>query len=150
LAHGSGQKRGLQANPREERALGQRSSRRATVVLILKYWLPVMAYMGLVQFLGAQPDLQVLMLFPNADKVVHVMEYGILGALLARAFRATLGVAVPIQTSLVAVSVGLTVGATDELVQAFVPNRMSSLNDLLADGTGLLIAQFIFLLVVRE
>ncbi|MGH7731319.1 MAG: VanZ family protein [Candidatus Eiseniibacteriota bacterium] len=119
-------------------------------MLLARYWLPVLAYLGLIQFLGAQPELQVPMLFPNVDKVVHVLEYLVLGVLLARAFRATLGVAVPIRTALTAVGVGLTIGAADEIVQSFVPGRMTSLNDLLADATGLLIAQFAYLLVMRE
>jgi VanZ family protein len=116
----------------------------------MRYWLPVLVYLGLVQFLGAQPDLQVPMLFPNADKVVHMVEYLGLGVLLARAVRVTFRVPVPLRTAIVAVGIGVVMGATDEFLQAFVPGRTSSVNDLLADATGLLIAQFVFLLVVRE
>jgi len=125
-------------------------TRRPPAVLLARYWLPVFGYLGMVQLLGAQPDLQVPMLFANVDKVVHVLEYLGLGVLLARAIRATLKVPVPIRTALLAVGVGLCLGAADEFIQSFVPGRMSSVNDLLADGTGLLIAQFIYLLVVRE
>ena len=123
---------------------------RLPAVLVFRYWLPVFAYLGVVQILGAQPDLQVPMLFPNVDKVVHVLEYLGLGVLLARAIRASVRPPVPIRTALLAVGVGLGMGAADEFIQSFVPNRMSSLNDLLADMTGLLIAQFVYLLVVRE
>ena len=130
--------------------MGERSSRRPPAVLVARYWLPVFGYMGLVQFLGAQPDLAVPMLFPNVDKVVHVLEYLVLGVLLARACRASFKLPVPIGTALFAVGVGLCIGASDEFVQSFVPGRMSSVNDLLADATGLLIAQFVFLLVVRD
>lgn len=119
-------------------------------VLIARYWLPVVVYLGVVQFLGAQPDLQVPMLFPNVDKVVHVLEYLGLGVLLARAIRASVRIPVPIGTALLAVGVGLGMGVADEFIQSFMPGRMSSMNDLLADATGLLIAQFIYLLVVRE
>lgn len=123
---------------------------RPPAVLVMRYWLPVLVYLGLVQFLGAQPDLQVPMLFPNADKVVHMVEYLGLGVLLARAVRVTFRVPVPLRTAIVAVGIGVVMGATDEFLQAFVPGRTSSVNDLLADATGLLIAQFVFLLVVRE
>lgn len=116
----------------------------------MRYWLPVLLYMSMVQVLGAQPDLQVPSLFPNVDKVVHLMEYLGLGVFLARALRASFRTPAPLRTSLMAVGIGLAMGAADELLQAFVPNRMSSVNDLLADATGLLIAQFVFLLVVRE
>jgi VanZ family protein len=90
------------------------------------------------------------MLFPNVDKVVHVLEYLGLGVLLARAFRASLGAPPPIRTAMLAVGAGLGMGVADEIVQSFVPGRMSSVNDLLADATGLLFAQVAYLLVVRE
>ena len=127
-----------------------RAVARPPAVLLMRCWLPVFAYLGAVQLLGAQPDLQVPMLFPNVDKVVHVLEYLGLGVLLARALRASTRHPAPIGTALLAVGVGLCLGTADELIQAFVPGRMSSVNDLLADATGLLIAQFVYLLVVRE
>ena len=130
--------------------MAQRAHPRPPAVLVFRYWLPVFVYLGVVQILGAQPDLHVPMLFPNVDKVVHVLEYLGLGVLLARAIRATFKVPVPIRTALLAVGGGLCLGAADEFVQSFTPGRMSSVNDLLADGTGLLFAQFIYLLVVRE
>ena len=130
--------------------MAERPAARPRIELLTRYWLPVFVYLGVVQFLGAQPDLQVPMLFPNVDKVVHVLEYLGIGVLLARAIRATFRVPVPIRTALMAVGVGLCMGAADEFIQSFVPGRMSSVNDLLADGTGLLFAQFIYLLVVRE
>lgn len=116
----------------------------------MRYWLPVLLYLGMVQILGSQPDLNVPMLFPNADKVVHMVEYCGLGVLLARALRASFRTPAPLRTAIVAVAIGVAMGATDEFLQAFVPGRTSSVNDLLADATGLLIAQFVFLLVVRE
>jgi VanZ family protein len=123
---------------------------RPPAVLVFRYWLPVFVYLALVQVLGAQPDLHVPLLFPNIDKVIHLLEYLGLGVLLARAWRASFRLPVPIKTALLAVGVGLCLGAADEFIQSFVPGRMSSVNDLLADATGLLVAQFIYLLVVRE
>lgn len=130
--------------------MAERALRKPPAELLSRYWLPVVVYLGTVQFLGAQPDLQVPMLFPNVDKVVHVLEYGGLGVFLARAIRASARVPVPIRTALIAVGVGVGMGVMDEYLQSFVPGRISSMNDLLADLTGLLIAQFTFLLVVRE
>ena len=130
--------------------MAERALAKPPAELVMRYWLPVLVYLGAVQVLGAQPDLQVPMLFPNVDKVVHVLEYLGLGVFLARAIRASTRVPIPIRTALIAVGVGVGMGVTDEFLQSFVPGRMSSMNDLLADGTGLLIAQFIYLLVVRE
>lgn len=130
--------------------MGQRAVKPPPAELIGRYWLPVVVYLAVVQFLGAQPNLTVPMLFPNVDKVVHVLEYLGLGVLLARAFRASLGAPPPIRTAMLAVGAGLGMGVADEIVQSFVPGRMSSVNDLLADATGLLFAQVAYLLVVRE
>ena len=130
--------------------MAERALRKPPAELLSRYWLPVLVYLGTIQFLGSQPDLQVPMLFPNVDKVVHVFEYLGLGVFLARAIRASVRVPVPVRTALIAVGVGVGMGITDEFLQSFVPGRMSSMNDLIADLTGLLLAQFIFLLVVRD
>lgn len=130
--------------------VAERAISRPPVELITRYWLPVVGYLGLVQLLGSQPDFTVPPLFPNVDKAIHVLEYLVLGVLLARAIRASLRNPVPIRTAAIAVALGLCVGVGDEFVQSFVPGRMSSVNDLMADAAGLLIAQILFLLVVRE
>ena len=130
--------------------MAERPAARPPAVLLVRYWLPVLAYLAAVQLVGALPEVQVPMIFPNADKLVHVVEYGTLGVLLARACRASFPVSLPLRTALIAVVLGVFVGASDEFVQAFVPGRISSINDLLADTTGLLFAQLLFLFVVRE
>jgi VanZ family protein len=128
----------------------ERSMRPPMDVLVGRYWLPVVAYLCIIQVLGSQKDLQVPMLIPNADKLVHTFEYGTLGFLLARAWRVSFATFEPLRTAMLAAGIGVCVGATDEFIQKFVPGRTSSVNDLLADATGLLLAQFIFLLVVRD
>ena len=130
--------------------MAQRTMGRPPAELLMRYWLPAFLYMGMIQFLGSRKELNVPMIFPNADKVVHMLEYGGFGALLARSIRASSRVPVPVRTALIAVGAGFCVGALDEFVQSFVPGRTSSMNDLLADVTGLLLAQFVFLLVVRD
>ena len=128
----------------------ERALRPPPDVLVGRYWLPVVAYLAIIQVLGMQKNLQVPMIIFNADKAVHTIEYGTLGFLLARAFRATLGRFEPLRTALLAAGIGVCVGAADEIIQKFVPGRTSSVNDLLADATGLVLAQFIFLLVARD
>jgi VanZ family protein len=56
----------------------------------------------------------------------------------------------PLTSALLAVAIGIGVGASDEFFQQFVPQRQSSVNDLLADATGLLFGQVLYLFVVRE
>src|SRR5262245_23291567 len=114
--------------PAEGYALPERALRPPPDVLVGRYWLPVVAYLAIIQVLGMQQNLQVPMIIFNADKAVHTIEYGTLGFLLARAVRATLGGFEPLKTALLAWAVGVGVGALDETIQKFVPGRTSSVN----------------------
>jgi len=101
-------------------------------------WLPVLAYMGLIWFLSSRPISLPLASFPHRDKVVHVLEYGTLGALAARAIHGSMPIA--LRAALIwafALSVGW--GALDELHQAFVPARSADALDLAADVLGTLL-----------
>ncbi len=116
----------------------------------MRYWLPALAYVTLVLVIGAQPHLRPPLTFRNGDKVMHLLEYGPLGFLLARALRATLRVPMPVVAAIMAVALGILVGATDETIQRFTPGRESSIYDVAADTVGLTIAQFIYLAATRE
>jgi len=103
------------------------------------YWGPVCGYAGLIFYLSSQPHPEASLpsfvtLF--SDKVLHVLEYAVLGGLCYRAFRwgaaaSWEGWAIPL-----AVSVTTLYGLSDEVHQAFVPFRESSGLDWLADGIG--------------
>ena len=98
-------------------------------------WLPVLAYMGVIWFLSSRPISVPLIWFPHRDKVVHIVEYAILGALAARAIHGSM--LITLRAALTwgfAWSVGW--GALDELHQAFVPKRSADLLDLAADVVG--------------
>jgi VanZ family protein len=113
------------------------------------YWLPVLMYVGLILTISAQPHLRPPLQFTLADKFYHVLEYFGLGVLLARAFRAGRRSA-PMRTVTRAVTLGVIVGVADEIFQSFVPGRLSDVYDVLADATGVLLAQLVFLLAVRK
>ncbi len=117
--------------------------------LFLRFWLPALAYVTLVLWLGAQPHLAAPFPFHNGDKLAHLLEYGPLGFLFARALRATLRVRIPLFASAMALALGVLVGATDETIQRFTPGRESSAFDVMADAVGLGIAQVIYLRVTR-
>jgi VanZ family protein len=73
---------------------------------------------------------------PAADKIVHVLLYGMLGALCARALvlerRWGRLPAIVVAATALAVMYGM----TDELHQLFVRNRSSDWRDVVADGIG--------------
>jgi len=115
--------------------------------LLIKYWAPVFLYCGIIIYLSSlsYPSQQLpSFLFDLSDKLVHGVEYGILGILLYRALH---------QTNRTIRSIGMAIiwtvafGITDEMHQWFVPNRQTDLWDLLADtiGATLFILAWVFI-----
>ncbi|MCP9452059.1 MAG: VanZ family protein [Nitrospira sp.] len=105
----------------------------------LRYWGPVCVYAGLIFYLSSLPNPQDKL--PSfigllSDKVLHAVEYAILGGLFYRAFRWGTNDAVKPWAGLLAVLATSLYGLSDEIHQAFVPNRESSGWDWLADSVG--------------
>ena len=116
----------------------------------MRFWLPVLVYVTIIYSLSAQPNLKPPIRFPNADKFYHLLEYFGLGVLLARALRATLRVRVPLFAAMMALGIGMTIGASDEIFQSFVPGRDSSVFDFAADSIGVMIAQLVYLFFAHD
>lgn len=100
-------------------------------------WVAVLAWMGLIFMLSAQSGLRV-----SADAEVdrplrslaHVVTYGILAALLLGALRAS---GSSVRASLAgAVMLAVLYGVSDEVHQAFVPDRTGQVGDVLLDAVG--------------
>ena len=125
-------------------------ARRRQKKLFLHYSLPVLVYVAAIFAVSSLPDLQPPFSFANADKLAHLMEYALLGLLLARAVRATLRIEWPLVAGLLMLLLGMTVGLSDELFQSLIPGRQSSAMDFLADTLGLALAQLVYLAVVRD
>ena len=106
----------------------------------LIYWGPAVLYAGAIFFLSAQshPEdkLPLFLLRDVSDKILHVVEYGILSLLCYRAFRWAAGPAVARQAVVLAIMTASVYGLTDEVHQAFVPLREASWQDWLADTIG--------------
>lgn len=105
------------------------------------HWLPVLAYLALIFILSAQPNLQPPVHFADSDKVMHLGEYAVLGALLARALRVSNPAWSALTIAFAAVALSSLWGASDEYHQSFVPGRDSSAYDWCADTMGALLAQ---------
>jgi VanZ family protein len=130
--------------------VAERPPARRDFVLFMRYWLPVLVYATAVLVVGGQPNLRPPVEFHFADKFYHLLEYGGLGFLLARAIRATLRVGVPLFAALMAAGLGGVLGLADELHQLYVPGRQCDMFDLMADVVGVLLAQLVFVLVHRR
>lgn len=112
--------------------------------LLLRYWLPVVLYVALIFTVSAQPHLHAPVEFKSSDKIYHCLEYGVLGWLLARAFAATRTWVRLVVPALIAIAIGVTIAASDELFQSTVPGRESSALDAAADTIGFAAAQWLF------
>jgi VanZ family protein len=99
-------------------------------------WLPAVAYMALIWVLSSMPVQVDLEEVPFHDKGVHFVEYGVLALLLGHALRGNWPPLGPVKVVLSAFALSTLWGYLDELHQAFVPGRDSSLMDLLADALG--------------
>jgi VanZ family protein len=81
------------------------------------------------------------------DKVLHALEYAVLGALLARA---AVGAGAGSRGSVIlAAAAGSGYGATDEWHQSFVPGRSCDPFDWMADTVGVLVGAVVAVLLLR-
>ena len=114
--------------------------RQGVIVQVSWYWLPVALYAGIIFYMSSQshPEEQLpsFVLKDVSDKVLHAVEYAVLGGLCYRAFRWGVSGAVASYALLFAIVTASLYGVTDEVHQFFVPFRESSWLDWLADTAG--------------
>jgi len=113
------------------------TTRRATSRNLVWYWLPPLAWMGIIFYLSAQPKLPAPpepMFDLVLKKGAHFTVYAVLAFLWWRALsrgkmadRAALGLAFAIAVSY---------AISDEFHQSFVPDRRPGLSDVLIDAMG--------------
>jgi VanZ family protein len=114
------------------------TTKNETTTRVALSWLPVLSYTALIWVLSSRALNVRLNLFPFQDKGVHFLEYGLLAFLVTHAVQMTWPKAR--YGMLVAFLVTVSLGATDELHQAFVPGRSADVFDLVADALGALTA----------
>lgn len=106
------------------------------MVTFLRYWGPVCGYAGLIFYVSAQshPEEHLPFVSHFSDKVLHAVEYAVLGALCYRALRGS--DSWRLQAIPAAILLASLYGLSDEVHQAFVPFRDSNWLDWLADTVG--------------
>ena len=81
----------------------------------------------------------------NADKLLHGVEYAVIGALFVRPLdRSSWGLSRPVVAILVATCLASVWGALDEVHQLFTPNRSCDWRDWLADTLGALVGALVY------
>ena len=115
--------------------------RHPRLLFFLRYWMPLIGYVGLIFTLSAQPNLQPPLHFQNSDKLMHLLEYGGLGVLLLAMLRASNPSRVLWFSVVLTIVCGMTIAAGDENFQRLTPGRQCDLYDWFADSTGIVLAQ---------
>jgi VanZ family protein len=111
--------------------------------LLLCYWLPPLAWMGMIFYLSAQSGLPDFKDFDFAvKKLAHATVYGILYLLLFRAIHSAkpeweIG---SIKVALGATLATIVYAISDEIHQSFVPFRTPAVRDVIIDALGVAIA----------
>ncbi len=118
----------------------------------LSAWGGVFAWCLLLFVLSGQSGLRVPGGIPEADKVTHLLMYGILGWLWGRAIRVSWSELSTFPVLLSAIVFTGIYGLSDEWHQSFVPGRAADLLDAFADGCGGTLggAAFLYWSRVRE
>ena len=70
------------------------------------------------------------------DKIFHLVEYTVLGVLLARAFSYSLRRILPTFVWIIAFAIAVLFGVSDEWHQSFVLGRHATVSDLIFDIIG--------------
>ncbi|MEE8168173.1 MAG: VanZ family protein [Candidatus Hydrothermarchaeales archaeon] len=107
----------------------------------LVYWMPVLVYAGVIFYLSSLPyvpgsGIVGLEQIDPERLLLHLVEYGIFGFLLFRAFVSTENSSFVERALLLATLIGFFYGITDEVHQYFVPLRSPSIADAISDGIG--------------
>ena len=111
----------------------------------IKFWLPVLIYLILIFVLSSIPDPAFADTgIPSFDKILHTIEYAVLGFLIIRGFRNSRFSLSHIKFILLAASLGTLYGITDEFHQSFVPNRCANLGDIFFDCIGSIIGSIVY------
>jgi VanZ family protein len=93
-------------------------------------------YTGMIFFVSSRPNLKP----PGVDiflmdKIIHFVEYAILGVLLFEGIGRTI-MRSGIFGFLFLLAVGSSIGALDEIFQSYIPGRHMNINDYFADTLG--------------
>ena len=110
----------------------------------LFYWFPVLFYCGIIFTLSSFSfDLKTVESL-HVDKIVHLIEYFLLGVLASRAFNNSFPRVAVFKYYFLIILFCSLYGLSDEIHQLFVPGREFSGADILADVLGASIGALVY------
>ena len=108
--------------------------------------LPAVAYAALILFLSSRPASQLPSTgVPSGDKVLHLAEYFVFGALLVWPVLGWTW-----RGRGVALAAGIAYGAFDEAFQTLIPGRIGDVGDFAVDALGVALAVALSVVVHPE
>lgn len=114
------------------------------LVKLIKLWIPVIVWAGVIFFFSSIPDLRTDLKYDFfLRKVAHVTEYFIFTFLLYRAFKDSFSMNV-LRLFMYPAVFSLLYAISDEIHQYFVIGRSCAIGDVLIDSIGI-IGFFIFI-----
>ena len=115
----------------------------------LRYWLPLLIYVGLIFLLSSLSKMPHTILSFVPDKLLHFIEYALLAALTARAINSLPRPNAWWLVLLVTMGVVAVLGVLDELYQSTIPHRHPDVLDWVADAAGGLAGGICYLMAKR-
>jgi VanZ family protein len=107
-------------------------------------------YVLLIFFVSSRPYLQPPGPdFKLKDKVAHLAEYTVLGALLFGNIRWMVSRS-RLTTFLFLFAIGVSVAALDEMFQGYIPGRRTDITDWLADAVGVALGIIVLMRLARR
>ena len=103
---------------------------------ILKYWLPLYLYAGIIFYISSIPKPLPQISVPYFDKFLHIIEYVVFGILAARAFKNSSRDVLRRNFKILVILAAVAYGASDEFHQLFVSCRACDVFDITADIVG--------------
>lgn len=104
---------------------------------ILKYWLPVFAWMSVIFLFSSHPTTPTSKIYWKdfiVKKTAHLIEYGTLTTLFYRAF--VNSNIKKRKAALISIILSVLYGLSDEFHQSFTPGRMPRFYDVIFDTIG--------------
>lgn len=111
---------------------------------MIKLWLPVLVCMGIIFYASSLSGSDIPSLFPFQDIAFHILIYLILALFFSHALKNTYTDIALSKVILFTIIFGIVYGITDELHQAFVPDRTASGLDVIIDGIGSFIGSIVY------
>lgn len=111
------------------------------ILFHIKIWLPTVAYCGLIFYLSSIAIPIEIEQMKLPDKALHFIEYGVLSSLLFFSLKKSMPAHNVKTIAMLSILFSGLYGVSDEIHQYFVPGRISSVGDVIADFAGAAVFQ---------